>query len=159
MPSFVKTLSIPSDVKFLARDRRRAAVHEAGHMVVGRSFGFLMNAEIFQVGQPSCYEKSWAGKTYILFKPETSTPVQLRMIAAAGAVAEYSWLKEDFNEIDWTDPDIMSASDWKLAECDPGVPDDTLLEGIDILVDMFAPLSGAKWLELCMSARDLIKCG
>jgi hypothetical protein len=45
-----------------ARDRRRAAVHEAGHLVMARHLGIVnLGAEIHKIQPRDIYEKEWIG--------------------------------------------------------------------------------------------------
>ncbi len=50
--------------RLLARDRRKAAVHEAGHVVIARMFGLTdIDAHIRRHFESSIYEKTWVGQT------------------------------------------------------------------------------------------------
>jgi hypothetical protein len=110
--------------KIGARDRRCAAVHEAGHAVVARHFGCeIVSAWIVPADNPGPDEKTWIGRIQIMQAP--ADPLARRMIGVAGEVAEYLWFGgsiEDFY------PDVMSKSDWRLSGCEPDEPDDLLID-------------------------------
>lgn len=91
--------SMWSAVGFMARDRRLAAVHEAGHLVVARLFGVdISSCRIFpnrgwSAAEPT-YEKSWIGRIQFC-SVKSSTVEQRRLIGIAGVVAECCWNNED----------------------------------------------------------------
>lgn len=141
----------------IASDRRRAAIHEAGHIIVGGVVGLVMDAYIVQIGKATNYDKSWIGRTCIYERRSTSiTRLQWRMVAVAGAVAERCWQREIPDAEEWSDPEMMSASDWRMAKCHPGEPDKLCIRAINDVAGMFDPCSGDKWGELCRTARQLI---
>lgn len=138
-----------------ARERRKAAVHEAGHVVVARSFGLKASANVIPVDtEPFGSDRLFVGKTW-LCKIERLSRRRQCMIAVAGSIAELVWSDEYVDEFYWTEPDIMSATDWQLAGCDPGAPDRWIYRAIP---DVEALLSreGPLWATLCKEARKLI---
>jgi hypothetical protein len=53
-----------SSHKLEALDRRASAVHEAGHVVIGREVGVrALSARIFRIGDGNMFDKSWVGQT------------------------------------------------------------------------------------------------
>jgi len=127
-------MRFPSEVRARVRDRRMAAIHEAGHVVIARSFGILCEAELTPTftTDPRA-QKTWVGQTRyplgsngkrLKLKPGEQqgdliepTQQELRMVGVAGAVAEACWRDRKVYrdvatpEIDWYDPDVMSESD------------------------------------------------
>ena len=75
--------------RIFARDRRRAAIHEAGHLVVARWAGAqIVSAWIVQNDNPAPGEKTYAGRVQIA-QIGGIAPHRRRMIGVAGAVAEH----------------------------------------------------------------------
>jgi hypothetical protein len=111
-------------IRVISRDRRMAAIHEAGHMVVASSFGVLCQAWIVPVLGSERWQKMWVGQC--CFSGKKPTKQHQRMIAVAGAVAEACWqdrmIWDVADEWDWYDPDVMSESDWRFAGCLVGEP-------------------------------------
>lgn len=98
-----------------ASDRRTAAIHEAGHVVVGRHMGVkVFGAGIRRnIGHDSPLEKNWGGSTEF----DRNAPIHsLALMGVAGMVAEAVWRREDLDDlIERTDEAAcMSASDWKM---------------------------------------------
>jgi hypothetical protein len=140
--------------RIIARDRRDAAVHEAGHVVVARQFGCeIASAWIIPVDNPGPDETTWTGRVQI--KPPAD-PLARRMVGVAGEVAEHLWASgwiEDFC------PYAMSEGDRRLAGWDSEEPDDAL---IDALLDAAAEVGrllsrdGPQWQTLIAETRRLI---
>jgi hypothetical protein len=98
--------------RILARDRRAAAIHEAGHLVVARWAGAeIASAWIVQNDNPAPDEKTYGGRVQIV-QIGGIDPRRRRMIGVAGAVAEHlgagGWI-EDF----WPEDSSISESDWR----------------------------------------------
>ena len=53
-------------IRVISRDRRMAAIHEAGHMVVASSFGALCQAWIVPVLDSEPWQKMWVGRCCFL---------------------------------------------------------------------------------------------
>jgi hypothetical protein len=104
--------------RIIAMDRRKAAIHEAGHVVLARHLGELgAYARLERTFAPDvACEKQWAGHTEFNLNKLCSRRAKI-MIAVAGAVAEYCWKRWDFEEDSWYDPNVMSPTDWALARC------------------------------------------
>jgi hypothetical protein len=99
-----------STVQISARDRRLAAIHEAGHFTIGRHLGlitFNVRIEKNLIQRPD--EKYWVGNTTC----QRKTPAKSRMVAVAGVVAEFCWSGETFEDTQdtWEDPYTMSDTD------------------------------------------------
>jgi hypothetical protein len=108
-----------------ARDRRRAAVHEAGHHVMARYRGMCeVDSWIERVGDPTPYEKSWVGHCSYR-NPHPEAHQHDVMIGVAGVIAAALWdAGNDLEQMDdlydlLDDPYCMSASDWSLAGLSP----------------------------------------
>jgi hypothetical protein len=68
------------------------------------------------------------------------------------------WLRESVEPTHWeTDVDIMSESDWRLAQCEPGNPDALCLFAIERIAELFDSAAGKQWGNLCRTARNLIE--
>jgi hypothetical protein len=136
----------------LARDRRMAAVHEAGHVVIARRLGLeIVSAWIVpNDGEPD--ERTWAGRVQIR-RPHEADEVSRRMVGVAGPVAEYLW-RGGWIE-DYFPDEAMSESDWHLAGCEPDKPDDALMDAIGEVGQMFAR-GGSGWQDLIAESRRLI---
>jgi hypothetical protein len=145
-----------SPQRISAWDRRKVAIHEAGHIVMGARFGWGPVGWIFR--NPNVRdikeEKSWLGKTTFFGSPALS-PLELRMVACAGAASECCWRGEEVDPDDWTEPDMMSATDWEMAGCEPGEIDDLCVEAIDRLGPLLSR-DGPLWGDLLSHARQLI---
>ena len=142
-----------------ARDRRDAAMHEAGHIVMARLFGLRdVFGHIYPRWEVGPNETSWSGETNYQAMRQLR-PLERRMIAFAGAIAEYSWRREDIGPLFW-EPNLspMSPSDWHLAQCVPGEldRDDNACEAIRRVAVLLDWNRGKLWDELCKTARDLI---
>ena len=100
-----------------ARDRRLAAIHEAGHHVMARHRGMHeVDSWIERAGDPTRYETSWVGHCEWR-NPSPGSRRRDTMIGVAGMVAENCG-KPGMIQIAWTDiydllddPDCMSNSD------------------------------------------------
>lgn len=137
--------------RILAWDRRMAAVHEAGHVVVARRFGLeILSAWIVPNDADDPQEKTWIGRVQI--RTSGAPEMVCRMVGVAGSVAEHLWSGgwiEDFF------PDAMSESDWHLAGCLPDKPDDALLDAVGEVGQLFH-CGGPDWRELIAETRRLI---
>lgn len=144
-------------IRLWARDRRLAAVHEAGHAVIERVLGVPVGLAYVYLTpdrdlDPLCC-RTWLGRTHYASKLANSR--QRAMIAVAGAVAELAWLGEPIDADFWFEPARMSASDWGLAQCDPGNPDDRCIEAIASIEEVLAR-GASHWPNLLKEARRLI---
>jgi hypothetical protein len=142
-----------SPKKIRARERRLAAIHEAGHVVVARRLGFeLLSAWITpHGGEPD--ERTWTGRVQIR-RPDEASESGRRMVGIAGSVAEHLWSGGWIE--DYSPDEAMSESDWHLAGCDPDdEPDDVLMDAIEDVGRLFTR-DGAGWQELLAEARRLI---
>jgi hypothetical protein len=144
----------------LASERREAAIHEAGHVVVGRHIGRPLLcpdpvAKIYrnESGDPSS-ERTWWGKTDF-FNIERLNPVELRTIACAGAAAMCRWRGERLDADLWTNPYFMSPTDWQMAGCNPGEPDGLCRVAIIRLRRLLSG-KGPLWHGVLRHARQLI---
>lgn len=140
-----------------AVDRRRAAIHEAGHLVVAASFGlypssaWIARADVVDLKS----ERLWHGRVQFLTLDRLDA-LQRRMVGCAGAVAELSWCREDVEPTIWGELDLMSPSDWGLCGvARPGVLDDLCVEALERL-EYFLSEGGPLWSEMLRQARRLI---
>jgi hypothetical protein len=140
--------------RILARDRRAAAIHEAGHLVVARWAGAeIASAWIVQNDNPAPDEKTYGGRVQIV-QIGGIDPRRRRMIGVAGAVAEHlgagGWI-EDL----WPEDSSISESDWSLAGCEPGQADEAIARAIDSVGRMLR-LDGPVWPQVLREARRLV---
>jgi hypothetical protein len=140
--------------RILARERRSAAIHEAGHVVVARRLGFdLLSAWITPHDGEEEDDKTWIGRVQI-GRPHEASEHDRRMLGVAGSVAEHLWHGGWIE--DYSPDEAMSESDWHLAGCDPDdEPDDVFLDAIEDVGRLFTR-DGAGWQELIAESRRLI---
>ena len=142
------------------RDRRLAAIHEAGHVVIARHLGaWVTQAYIARHRPAHQFEKTWTGECGVVWIEHKVSPAHDAMIVAvAGAVAEHIWmgdgdfLRED-GEWPWEEEAIMSQSDWRLAGVEPGKPTPDFMLAVGEVLDL---LTGPLKPELYATARRLI---
>jgi hypothetical protein len=141
-------------VRTIARDRRLAAIHEAGHLVVARSLGVTGYAYIQPLRESAAWQRMWIGR----FSFGKSTKQQRRLIAVAGAVAEGCWLNRIHNieDVDWYEPEVMSESDWGLSGCPVGEPNKAFFTAVDQVATLLRCDGGRLWSDLVQTSRDLI---
>ena len=143
-----------------ARDRRLAAVHEAGHAVVAEHIGIEdVEAWIAPFGtQDSGTEKSWIGRCS--WPRDWIEPHRRRLLAVAGLAAEQVWSQiPDGHPIGADtdalfDPDAMSRTDWCGTGCAPGEPDRGTDRALVKCVRLLATSLRGEWLA---EARRLIE--
>src|SRR5207253_6593679 len=124
-----------------AVDRRDAAVHEAGHLVMARHLEAAgPRAWIYPV-ERTAIGRTWNGD--FNFFPFDMPPQKLALIGVAGVVAVTTWQRRwracRSSNIDWEDPGTMSQSDWRYCGCDPGRVEPHLLEAADHAFRLFDP--------------------
>jgi hypothetical protein len=141
-----------------AKDRRHAAVHEAGHAVVAKYLGLSnVQAEIRKIAPQDYTEKEWVGSTRCLMEGvDASTRI---MVAVAGAVAEACWNNETFDELyikleDF--PGQMSQSDWDMSGCSPGEAPEQFWDAMEHAFELLNRDTGKLWNALLTEARRLI---
>jgi hypothetical protein len=161
----VTALDMPVDLRKLsparieARDRRMAAIHEAGHAVIARHVGARSaQAHIERHSAADPFEKTWTGQCRVAWIEHKVSPAHDAMISVAGAVAEHVWDGDgDFlraeGEWAWHEEAIMSPTDWDMAGCAPGKPDAAFMRAVDKVIDL---LTGPLKPELYATARRLI---
>ena len=140
-------------VKTLVRDRRQAAVHEAGHVVVAGLLGYNpVSAWICLTDSANLlFEKGWCGR--VQFWLHGASDHDRRMIGVAGEVATIHW-NEDFVEDCFWESDL-SESDWDLTGCTPDEPDKRLFDAVRE-VSVLLARNGPHWPSLARTARRLI---
>ena len=148
-----------------ATDRRGAAIHEAGHVVMARHIGLTNVSARLEETPDSANDifcnKLWIGHTRYLKSGVTSEKLsdkRLMMFAVAGAVAEFCWQQDTYDEtLDaWDEPDAMSESDWAGCRCEPGNPSPQLLRIIEMVFSLLDREGGTLWPMLLSEARRLI---
>lgn len=146
-----------------ARDRRIAAIHEAGHVTMARHVGLaVVSAWLEETSNPGNYDKLWIGHTRY-FSPSISEKKmsrrKLAMFAVAGAVGEFCWQRETFDEtLDmWLEEKAMSETDWAACACEPGNPSPQLLIIIKTVFSLFDREAGELWPTVMIEARSLMK--
>ncbi len=117
-------MKLRSTVQVEAIRRRRAAIHEAGHLVIAYHLGEYAEAEIWRAGDSPDEYPCWIGTTRQFPRLYTDqqgrlrqrlrkpSPARDRKIAVAGAVAEQIWTN-GWCEFDWIDG--MSPADLESA--------------------------------------------
>jgi hypothetical protein len=165
-------------VRLEAIDRRRAAIHEAGHLEMARHFGVHgLETSIWPISQDDpnhdiMLGSSWFGQMrYPLAIPRISQLSEIRrmMIAVSGAMAVTVWRGQFEPEPDAhsavnayiddhgeTDTDQMSVTDWDMSGCDRGNWTPKLIRSAERAYDL---LRGPLWAPLCQTARALIREG
>lgn len=143
--------------RIIARDRRMAAVHEAGHAVVAMHLGAQVQSVHIRASRTKDLrsEKSYVGQaTY----EQPPCAEQVRLIAVAGMVAEGVWKASGVTHRCWWeemfDPACMSDTDWAGTGCEPGNPDDRLHLAAERVEEL---LSGLLWPALLSLSRKLIE--
>ncbi|MBM4070984.1 MAG: hypothetical protein FJ271_18850 [Planctomycetes bacterium] len=92
----------PIDLAKVERDdKRRSAVHEAGHVTVGVVKGFGASVSIFRTNTPDIFAaKTWTGQCQLLKPPRRYSIRYPKAFAVAGMVAEQLDDVPDINVID-----------------------------------------------------------
>jgi hypothetical protein len=150
-------------IRWWARDRRMAAVHEAGHVVIARmlsigvGYAYICPVEADEESN-ILNNKTWLGHT--LSNPrdlQRANRRQRAMFGVAGAVAEHCWDGYDitWDDIIWNDHAVMSASDWEGTGCVPGLPDENCLEAISAVAAVLER-GASHWDDLVSVSRNLI---
>lgn len=157
-----------SRVGTLAGDRRRTAVHEAGHYVIGRHVGLRhVAARIWHEDYGLSDMKLYGGFAGPACRREWAKLSVKRhmMIGCAGMAAEWAW-EERFDDgaNGWIgdhlmDPMAMSASDWNGAYTEPGEPCSKLIRVAEPAAGLFSAHGGPLWPELLRVSRVLIREG
>jgi hypothetical protein len=149
----------------IARDRRDAAVHEAGHLVMARKIqqqeGIsrpVVYACIFRVEGTTPRGRTWNGDfKYFPFEP----PPKRAMVGVAGVIAVATWQRRwrprCVQSINWETPDTMSTSDWEICGCEPGKPTPELREAVTAVSALLESDTDRLWWTLCVEAHRLIK--
>lgn len=155
----LESLSPARRAKMSAADRRYAAVHEAGHVVVARYLGlFGVQAEIRKIAPQDYTEKEWVGSTRCLMQGvDPSTRI---MVAVAGAVAEACWRNEIFDELYITledSPEQMSQSDWEMSGCSVGEVSEEFWDAAERVFELLNRDTGKLWNVLLRETRSLIE--
>jgi hypothetical protein len=117
-------MEIPRYIRAIVQDRRLAAIHEAGHVVIARTVGMFSQAEIYPTYDSRTLPKGryrrrtmWTGMSISTYGKRRGRLIlpnmrQARMISVAGAIAEtYWWNRKRIRsmppgqQIDWAHPD------------------------------------------------------
>ena len=150
-----------------ARDRRNAAIHEAGHLVVGQHFGVRSgSAWLVRHGHVSDWEKTWTGQHQALRRELDRLSDRRQMcIGVAGIVAENVWCFKDLQETvlpdyanELREPNAMSATDWKSTFHESGEPTWKLIQVCEE-VHTLLTRGGRLWSPLLTESRNLIRFG
>lgn len=140
----------------LARDRRMAAVHEAGHVVIARRVGFKTAVAWIWPNEGRREERSWLGRPLLQKAPQVDD-LSRRRVGVAGSIAEHlwhgGWIGEYLRQEEIQEE--MSESDWRLAGGVPNEPDDVLISAIGEVGQLLAR-GGSEWQSLIAESRRLI---
>jgi hypothetical protein len=147
--------------RVFAMDRRMAAIHEGGHLVIARMLKLpVLDAWIAPTtnNYPWGINRTWTGQVVLgPFIKKKYTKSKKRLIGVAGVVAEQRWCGADpSDDVDWHDPHITSESDWEDIGCDPGEPNDACFNAINQVAVLLARDAGPLWPSLIEVARCLI---
>ena len=140
-----------------AYDRRRTAIHEAGHAVIAMHLGVAVAGVYISPSRAKdlLSEKSYIGQTVFGSSADDN---QYRLICVAGAVAEHVWIARGAPHEYWFDelsePHSMSPTDWAGTGCEPGEPDEALIDAAEAVEDL---LRGELRPSLIALARKLIE--
>lgn len=151
-----------SYARMCAYDRRLSAIHEAGHALVALRLGCEISVQIYETGTDKhLSERLWGGNMSAWGLPDERSNPDLMRVAVAGLVAETLWKDghiDDYSESwAWEDKlhemDSMSQTDWELAGCEPGNPNDAL---VDVAADTAVFLM-RNWAALLDLSRTLMR--
>jgi hypothetical protein len=137
--------------------RRRTAIHEAGHIVVGQALGIVVLRAM--IGKDPGGAFSFGA---VRFVPSSKyTKHQLQMFSIAGAVATQCWLWGTIDGHDevWYDTFAMSPEDWDDAGCKPGKPNKSFRNAVDKVASQLERGTGPLWTPLLRATRSLIVAG
>lgn len=152
----------------LARDRRRIAVHEAGHYVIARHLGLGHVFAVIWQGEdaPHPARDVWRGMCRHIRVDRHARPIEDgMMLGCAGLVAELAWremtkggaLRRVADYL--REPDSMSRSDWSTCHAPPGDPAPALIRAAEHVAALLTPHGGPLWPELRGVARVLMRSG
>jgi hypothetical protein len=139
--------------RICVRDRRMAAVHEAGHIVTARALGFEVLSAWIGKNEGEVVERTWIGDVRLHL--EKADDVSRRMVGVAGSVAAHLSRGGFIEDYCPEDEGSMSRSDWQMAGCAPNVPDDLFRDAVGEVGRLLAR-DGAGWKELIAESRRLI---
>lgn len=132
-----------------ARERRLAAVREAGHVIVARRAGLeVVSAWI----APEAGGRTWIGQIQFRSMRWAEEHVR-RMVGVAGSVADHLW-RGGWIE-DYSPRGSMSESDWHLAGCVQDEAHDLLMDAARDVARILAR-GGSGWQALIAESRWLI---
>jgi hypothetical protein len=142
-----------------ARERRLAAIHEAGHVVIAKHLRLrVLQADIRKNDLQDLDEKEWTGS--VRFQTQGVAARKRRMVAVAGLVAESCWEGKDdchgLFEFLVFNPDGMSESDWEISGCSYGQPSKQLFDAVEQVFELLNNETGGLWNALLLEARRLI---
>ena len=166
-----------SQKRIESRDRRRAAVHEAGHLVMMRHLGVLGgSAKILRKPSSATSERLWVGQTSFLphilelskhmkddppkeMMLKDVSPRELMLIGIAGVVAESAWAETDRDLLPYLfeDPNEMSLTDWAMTGCEPGSPSEQMINFALEVYRLFERPLGLLFSDLRIQSRGLIE--
>ena len=117
-----------------ARERRRVAVHEAGHVVMARLFGLTLLRALIAPD-----EGSWHGSVQVAPVGQLHPRAVARMVGVAGKAAELCWTDRHYDVLDedWWHPGTLSESDWAQTGCLPGAPDKAFFSALNQAAKLF----------------------
>lgn len=153
-----------------ARDRRKCAIHEAGHYVVARHLG-LRSAAAWIVRRTDVTDlmadRLWEGFTSISSAELNQISTRrVMMYGVAGVVAEEAWsLRHGSEDSGWLHPEDllaeggMSETDWATARSTPCRVTPKLLRAVEDVQKLLQPGAGLLWCPLYAVARALILDG
>jgi hypothetical protein len=148
---------MPQSLRDLAQCRRAVAIHEAGHVIVGRSYGLKSTGYIWLNDNPNPQpdETLFRGLAY---HPDFCTlPHEARrMIALAGPAAQMTWMRlpteQFYSNTRW----LVSKSDWRDIGIATGQSNTAVLS--ETLKSLMASMKRGThgWNDLMREARKII---
>jgi hypothetical protein len=144
-----------------AYDQEKAAVHEAGHLVVALhvfASNFIsirhLKAQIYRVPGGTRSGCTWNGD-FVVHGLDLLPPEERAKIGVAGVVAVTRWRGTSVQDLDFKNPDTMSLRDWDTCGCEPGESSEALMRAADAVFASLDPASDY-WADVLKEARRLI---
>lgn len=153
----------PSFARILARDRRRAAAHEAGHVVVARHLGSRNATAVIQpTGETDLKYCTWIGQAACGM--QTASRKRRAMCGFAGAIAErVLYPQPESRPMDrrlmWDElhegdlGELISPTDWRMCGCEPAT---LTTKAVTCALEVWSLLHGKLRPVLLVETRRLI---
>jgi hypothetical protein len=147
----------PQSLRDLAWNRRNSAIHEAGHVVVSRSYGLKSTGYIWPNENPNPQpdETLFFGIAH-LPGVENLPREARRTIALAGAAAQMTWMRLPADQFYSNTRWLVSKSDWRDIGIVTGQSNTAVLS--ETLKSLMASMKRGTngWTDLMREARQII---